>query len=72
MKIIDNKRIVIKIGSTSIIDEETGAIKHAWLSSLASDIAQLVELGKEVVIISSGAIAIGKKFLQLSSKNSNS
>ena len=55
------KKIVIKIGSTSIIDQNNGKIKIKWLKSVCKDIASLVIENKKIIIVSSGAIALGKK-----------
>ena len=55
------KKIVIKIGSSSIIDENTEKIKFKWLNSICKDIALLHAENKKIVIVSSGAIALGKK-----------
>ncbi len=52
------KRIVVKIGSSLIVDQETGA-RQQWISNLASDIASFTSLGYEIIIVSSGAIALG-------------
>ena len=57
------KRIVIKIGSALLVNEETGDIRLEWLHSIASDVSALVQDGKEVIIVSSGAIALGRKSL---------
>ena len=58
----DARRIVVKIGSSLLVDD-TGAIKHDWLAALAEDIAALRAQGKEVLIVSSGAIAVGRTHL---------
>ena len=58
------KRIVVKIGSSLLVDRETG-LKEAWLHSVASDIAKLREAGCEVLVVSSGAIALGRTVLGL-------
>ncbi|MCP4935826.1 MAG: glutamate 5-kinase [bacterium] len=60
------KRIVIKIGSSLLIDEG-GRLKDQWLSSLIGDVAQFVGRGCEVLIVSSGAIALGRGQLGLAS-----
>jgi glutamate 5-kinase len=59
------KRIVVKIGSALLADRATGALKTAWLASLVDDVAALAAAGKEVVLVSSGAIALGRHALQL-------
>ncbi|MGC9958490.1 MAG: glutamate 5-kinase, partial [Roseiarcus sp.] len=51
-------RIVIKVGSSLLVDGALGAVRQAWLESLASDIAALHGRGASVVVVSSGAIAL--------------
>ncbi len=58
------KRIVIKIGSSLLVDQENGELKGAWLKDLVADIADLKARGQEVVIVSSGAIALGRRVLK--------
>ena len=57
------KRLVIKIGSTSIIEDKTKKIKSYWLTSLCSDIANLHRT-KKIVIVCSGAIALGTQIIR--------
>ncbi len=59
----DAKRIVVKIGSILLVDSETGRLHRDWLTSLAQDIAAWRARGQEVVIVSSGAIALGRRYL---------
>src|SRR3990170_2065175 len=59
------KRIVVKIGSSLLVDAATGMLRSAWLQALADDIAGLRKDGKEVVVVSSGAIALGRNALKL-------
>jgi glutamate 5-kinase len=63
----DQKRIVIKIGSATLVDAKSGRLRAAWLQTLVDDIAWLKEQGKEVLIVSSGAIALGRKQTNLPS-----
>lgn len=56
-------RIVIKIGSALFIDQQSGALDRAWLAALCEDVAELRSAGKEVVIVSSGAVALGRREL---------
>ncbi len=58
------KRIVIKIGSALLVDDEHGTIHRAWLAALAADVARLHARGQQVVIVSSGAIAVGRRHLK--------
>ena len=59
------KRVVIKIGSALLIDSKTGKLQTNWLETLAHDIHNLIKSGIEVIIVSSGSIALGKKQLNL-------
>jgi len=59
------KRIVVKIGSSLLVDGATGMLKGEWLDSLADDIAKLRASGKDVIVVSSGAIALGRNVLKL-------
>ncbi|MEM9263718.1 MAG: glutamate 5-kinase, partial [Pseudomonadota bacterium] len=60
----DCKRIVIKIGSSLLVDASSG-IKQEWLDSLVADIAALHSGGAQILIVSSGAIALGRNVLGL-------
>ena len=59
------RRIVVKIGSALLSDRATGHIKTEWLNSLMDDVAELVKAGKQVVLVSSGAVALGRHALKL-------
>jgi glutamate 5-kinase len=59
------KRLVVKIGSALLVDTASGTLRQAWLEALADDIAALRAKGKEVVVVSSGAIALGRNALKL-------
>jgi glutamate 5-kinase len=59
------RRIVIKIGSALLVDRQTGALRSDWLKSLAEDVAWLKGLGLDVVLVSSGSIALGRGVLGL-------
>ncbi|MDI4664059.1 glutamate 5-kinase [Xanthobacter autotrophicus] len=61
----DFRRIVIKVGSALLVDREHGRVKLAWLTSLVEDIATLHGRGCEVMVVSSGAIALGRTVLGL-------
>ena len=68
MYLKDSKIIVIKIGSSLLIDKNK-KIRQRWLSEFAKDIRDLINQNKKVIIVSSGAIAMGCKKLNLSKKN---
>lgn len=57
--------VVIKVGSSLLVDAATGTIRREWLQSLAADIAALKREGKQIVLVSSGAIALGRRVLKL-------
>ena len=59
------RRIVVKIGSALLVDRATGRLRATWLNALADDVATLVDTGKEVILVSSGAIALGRHALGL-------
>ncbi len=61
----NSKRIVIKIGSALIADEKLGTPRQDWLNSVSNDIAALIQQGKEIAIVSSGAIALGRQALNI-------
>ena len=61
------KRIVVKVGSALLVDSAAGALKRDWLTSLADDVAALKRANKEIIIVSSGAIALGRRALKLKS-----
>lgn len=63
-KLDQYKRIVIKIGSALLVDRHHG-LKENWLASLIDDVAYLEKKGVEVLIVSSGAIALGRTLLKL-------
>ncbi len=63
------KRIVIKIGSSSLTHKETGFLNLEKLEKLARVLTNLAGMGKEVILVSSGAIAVGKKTLGLWGKD---
>jgi len=60
--------VIIKIGSSLLVDDERSAVNADWLGSVASDIAMLRADGKNVVVVSSGAIALGSRNLGLTGR----
>jgi glutamate 5-kinase len=59
------RRIVVKIGSALVVDAATATPRDAWLASVAADVAALRAAGAEVVLVSSGAIALARRALGL-------
>ena len=68
MYIKNFKTIVIKIGSSLLINDKK-TIRKKWLSEFAKDVKDLLNEKKNVIIVSSGAIALGCKKLNLNKKN---
>ena len=62
-RLADARRVVVKIGSALLVEPHEGVLRRDWLEALAHDIARLRERGQEVVIVSSGAIALGRRYL---------
>ena len=58
-------RVVVKIGSSLLIDKESGALNRRWLDSLAGELAQMMHNGQQVMLVSSGAIGLGRSYLEL-------
>jgi glutamate 5-kinase len=59
------RRVVIKVGSALLVDAASGRLNRAWLETLVADVVRLHRQGKEVVLVSSGAIALGRRHLGL-------
>ena len=59
------RRVVVKIGSALFVDQQTGAMNRGWLEGICADVAELRRAGKDVVIVSSGAVALGRRELKL-------
>ncbi|WP_018699614.1 glutamate 5-kinase [Amorphus coralli] len=64
-RIADCRRVVVKIGSSLLVDSATGTVKGGWLESLVDDLAALHAGGGEIILVSSGAIALGRGVLGL-------
>src|ERR1700723_1961714 len=61
------KRVVIKVGSALLVDAEKGRLNRTWLEGFAADVARVRKRGQEVILVSSGAIALGRRHLGLNS-----
>jgi glutamate 5-kinase len=61
----DFRRIVVKVGSSLLVDAQAGRLHDAWLASLAEDLAWLHRERRDVLVVSSGAIALGRAVLKL-------
>ncbi|HWK43887.1 MAG TPA: glutamate 5-kinase [Stellaceae bacterium] len=65
------RRLIVKIGSALLVDAETGQLRREWLDALADDVAAARTRGTEVLIVSSGAIAVGRHHLGLDNSTLN-
>jgi len=61
------RRVVVKVGSSLLVDRVRGRLNHAWLAALAEDLAELHGREADVLVVSSGAIALGRSVLGLGS-----
>ncbi len=68
-RLADAGRLVVKIGSILLVDGDTGTLRADWLAALASDVAALRKAGVDVVLVSSGAIAVGRADLDVTRRN---
>jgi len=59
------RRIVVKVGSALLVDQSTGQVNRPWLQTLVEDLLRLRARNQEVVLVSSGAIALGRRELKL-------
>jgi glutamate 5-kinase len=62
------RRLVVKIGSALVVDQDRAAPRAAWLAGVAADIANLRARGVDVIVVSSGAIALARRTLRLTRK----
>jgi len=63
------KRIVIKVGSSLLTDEAGGHVRETWMAALAEDLHALTAQGKQVIVVTSGAVALGRLQLGLKAKS---
>jgi len=61
----DARRLVVKIGSALLVDKTDGTLRRDWLISLAADVARIKARGTDVILVSSGSIALGRGVLGL-------
>ena len=61
----DARRLVVKVGSALLVNARTGRLNRAWLKTLVADLLRLRRRGQQVILVSSGAIALGRRQLGL-------
>src|SRR6202167_4121240 len=66
-RLTEAKRLVVKVGSALLVDAEKGRLNRSWLESFAEDVVALRKRGQDVILVSSGAIALGRRHLGLNS-----
>jgi glutamate 5-kinase len=64
-RLADAQRVVVKLGSSLLIDPARGELQRGWLQSVAAEIAAMQRAGQQVLLVSSGAIALGRAYLEL-------
>jgi len=62
------RRVVVKVGSSLLIDETKGSADRDWLDAFAADVARMIGRGQQVLVVSSGAVALGRRRLGLTAK----
>ncbi|MBX9634441.1 MAG: glutamate 5-kinase [Magnetospirillum sp.] len=63
--VTEAKRLIVKIGSSLLVDDVSGEIRRDWMDALCDDVARCRARGQEVVLVSSGAVAVGRRHLNL-------
>jgi len=61
----DFRRVVVKVGSSLLVDHRAGRLRESWLASLTADLAVFHRQNRDVLVVSSGAIALGRAVLKL-------
>ena len=64
-RLADFRRIVVKVGSSLLVDAQAGRLNEAWLASMTADLAALHGRKRDLLVVSSGAIALGRTVLRL-------
>jgi glutamate 5-kinase len=59
------RRVVVKVGSALLVDQASGRLNRSWLETLVADLLRLRKRGQDVILVSSGAIALGRRHLKL-------
>ena len=64
----DFRRIVVKVGSSLLVDSGAGRLRAPWLAALAEDIAALHKDKRDILVVSSGAIALGALIAEIAER----
>lgn len=64
-RLAEARRVVIKVGSALLVDQGSGRLNRAWLEALAQDLRRMRRRGQQIILVSSGAIALGRRQLGL-------
>jgi glutamate 5-kinase len=64
-RLVQARRVVVKVGSALLVDERSGRVNRRWLGSLADDLKRAHDRGQQPIVVSSGAIAIGRRHLSV-------
>jgi glutamate 5-kinase len=64
-RLVEARRVVVKVGSALLVDQKTGRLNRAWLEALAQDLRRMRKRGQQIILVSSGAIALGRRQLLL-------
>ncbi len=64
-RLADFRRIVVKVGSSLLVDAQAGGLNETWLAALTADLAELHHAQRDLLVVSSGAIALGRAVLKL-------
>lgn len=64
-RLAEARRVVVKVGSALLVDQGTGRLNRAWLEALAQDLRRMRRRGQQIILVSSGAIALGRRQLGL-------
>ena len=63
--LLQARRIVVKVGSALLVDQDTGRLNQGWLETLIEDLLRMRRRGQQIILVSSGAIALGRRHLGL-------
>ena len=66
-RLAEARRVVVKVGSALLVDQSSGRLNRAWLEALAQDLRRMRKRGQQIILVSSGAIALGRRQLGLPS-----